>query len=81
MTTSEQIAAIGTYPANELYYFESDGEPHAKTHYVVHDTKRFRQDCASRKEAKELAQTLNQQITALKSFTNAAGPSSGVAIP
>jgi hypothetical protein len=53
------IAAIGTERRKPRYFAESDGEPHAKTHYVTHTTHLFREDCPTREKAKTRAKELN----------------------
>lgn len=54
------IAAIGFHNRRaSRYVAESDGEPHAKTHYVTHTTRHYRKDCTTRDEARRLAKALN----------------------
>ena len=61
LVNTEPIAALGTDRRESRWYWESDGEPHARTFYVVHTFKHERHDCASKKEAKTLADKLNSQ--------------------
>lgn len=54
------LAALSTPLPEPRWYWESDGDPHRKTFYVVHTRKIHRIDCGSRMEAKELARRLNE---------------------
>ncbi len=57
---SAGIAAIGTERRTPRYYAESDGDEHRRTFYVLHTCRSTRIDCTSMKEARELAQQLNE---------------------
>jgi hypothetical protein len=62
MTTSEQIAAIGTVDRpKHRWRAESDGDPHRKVFYVIDSFTLNRRDCASMKDARGLAKELNAQ--------------------
>lgn len=56
---SAAIASIGQNPPPSRYYAESDGEPHARTHYVCHTHGRPRIDCRNAAEALDMAHRLN----------------------
>ena len=54
------LDSIGEPPAPR-YYPESDGEPNARTFYVLHSRTAERTECRSWKEAVTLAKQLNSK--------------------
>ncbi len=60
---SAGIAAIGAERRKPRYYAESDGDEHRRTFYVLHTCRLTRINCASMKEARELAAQLNETGT------------------
>ena len=55
------LAALSEPLPEPRWYWESDGDPHMRTFYVVHTRRLHRIDCGSKKSARELAVKLNQE--------------------
>ncbi len=55
------LDSIGPQPALR-WYAESDGDPHMKTYYATNNYCALRIDCASMKEAREVAKAQNSLI-------------------